>query len=144
MRKRDWIRLPPGRKVTQIDDPSLTVLLPDAEVASEAFMPRTPHQASENAGEISINWDDDPSAIQVTLLDDSGRYGAARVWRTEVEKLSKLAAIGGRLSLSRLPLAGNRYHGNILIREGDRRMMRRISMLIANSVTEVYGQESLC
>ena len=92
----------------------------------------------------SINWQDDDNAIPFTLAQTRRDrvtpqfVGLAVVATAELDRLSKLAAVGGVLSYDREPTDENPYHGNLLLAVGVPKPQKaQIAAALALLVTQI-------
>ena len=101
---------------------------------------------NDNYEEISINWYDDEGALQLLLEQkksgDSNDYqfksGAAIVPCKSLDKIRRKPQIKGLLDYERREINGNKYHGNILLKEGTPKPLRdMIASALALSVERV-------
>jgi hypothetical protein len=102
--------------------PNDDYLTPDGPVGSHLF-----HFKLENSVDgwfqTSINWEDDDSAIALTLEQKKPdgtlqfKAGVAIVPTDEIDRLSKRPTVRGLLSYERRPLPDNPFHGNLLLNE---------------------------
>ena len=89
--------------------------------------------------EESINWRDDSGADETifTQTKDDGSFqfkaGVAVMCRKELDRLIKKPLNKNVLSYERKEIPGNRYHGNLLLKNTvDTREMKKIAATIAN------------
>lgn len=73
---------------------------------------RTASIRADQGLETSINWEDDLSALSLTL--SQYEYGAVRLHRTVLNEIGNLSLYRGSLYYERRPLDNNPYHGNIV------------------------------
>jgi hypothetical protein len=94
-------------------------------VAAGAFEPdyRTSEQRSDRGFETSINWEDDPTVLALTLRNQQiAAHGVARLMRQvldEANSLQNLRPFANHIgdscvSYERSPLADNPFHGNVV------------------------------
>lgn len=89
--------------------------------------------------EISITWDDAPEALDILMSQISERTndyqfkdGIAEINRKEFDEGMKPHIFNKHLSYERSPLEGNRYHGNLLVKnELDKQMKTLIKSQLA-------------
>ena len=92
----------------------------------------------ERWGDLSINWEDDETAIDFTLhqtRSDGALHfpaGIAVVLRKEIDRIGNNVNIGGRLRYEREATDDNPFHGNLLLHEETpKRTMKLIAASIA-------------
>jgi len=96
----------------------------------------------------SINWHDDDVALAHTLTQRKGdgtlqfQAGVAVLPREHIDRLSCLRFVAGKLRYERSPLAGNPYHGNLLL-DGTigNPAMKQIAAAIALHVSAVIPHD---
>lgn len=88
--------------------------------------------------EESINWYDDPKALEVLIQQKKEndkfqfQYGAVILLKSELDRLISKPTVGDTLSYERRKLDGNDYHGNLLLHQSvDKPKMKRIAASIA-------------
>lgn len=96
-------------------------------VALHAFMPddRTAKTRDDGGREVSVNWEDHPTAVLAfTLKDKNAAHGVARLPRAGIERTnSRPGAAPNALWCERKEVPGNPHHGNVLIRVGLEKVM---------------------
>lgn len=117
LRKKDWI-------------------LDDGKIDTAAFMPSDPGKETgrprpDGAWEVSINWEDDPGAIEQLKRESVAAHGAARLPRRKLEGLMDEPGAQGLLDYERQPVDNNPYHGNILLHAKEPRHRRMIAAALA-------------
>jgi hypothetical protein len=127
--------------------PNKTFLYDDETVAAHLFDFKQRDARDDGLTEQSINWEDDTQAVEFTLSqtkedgDRQFKAGVAIVPRSEIDRINKLPGIGGDLSYERQPLAGNPYHGNLLLpTDTSKKKMRMIAGSLALAVSTIMSQ----
>lgn len=109
-----------------------TFMINDEQVAAHLFDFKDRDVRGDGLIEQSICWEDDEGAVETILSQtkDSGelqfRVGAAVVPRSEIDRINELPGVGGQLSYERQPVAGNPYHGNLLLPKDTPKKKRRM------------------
>jgi hypothetical protein len=125
LRKKDWV-------------------VEDQFIATEAFLPdaRTAEKRADCGMETSVNWEDNPKVVELTLEDRStAEHGAARLERAHIESVSSGAAVTAPLLCERQVLPGNDHHGNIVFSKGLNKVIRvQLAGALANKSKLVRRQ----
>lgn len=105
-------------------------------------------ERADDWDELSINWNDDDGAIESILNQEKEdgtpqfRIGAAYLSRERVDQAKADPAGKGRVAYERRALPDNPYHGNILLRRGTEKLIRRrIQHALALAVIAVHTRE---
>lgn len=127
--------------------PNNTFLNKDGTVGSHLFHFKLERTREDGWIEHSINWEDDKSVVQLTLLQTKTdgelqfRGGVVRLPREEADRLNNRPTVKGLLSYERQPTKGNPYHGNILLQGGTSKpTMKLIAAGLALAVSEIFPQ----
>lgn len=117
LRKEDWI-------------------LDDGHIDTAAFMPADPGKLTgrprpDGAWEVSVNWEDNPGAIEQLKRENVAAHGIARLPRGHIEQLMDKPAAQGLLDFERQPMDYNPYHGNVLVIAKETRHRRMIAAALA-------------
>lgn len=124
--------------------PNDSYLVQDGSVGAHLFHFDIGSARTDGWVDQSINWQDDPEAIEFTMdqRKETGerqfQAGVVVVPRAEIDRLSRQPTVGGILSYERQPLENNRYHGNLLLQEGvPKPTMKKIAACLAVAVSQV-------
>jgi len=123
---------------------SKEMILEEGLPSNDVFMFQENQRKGNGDFSQSINWKDDEKAIPFMLakqnVDGSPQFrgGVAVIERAFIDRLSQAPKVGGALSYERDPIEGNAYHGNLLLRQGVSKNVRRfIAATLALNVTGV-------
>jgi hypothetical protein len=110
----------------------------DGYVSYEAFMdnPKTRESRAEKCKspgtEVSVNWEDDSSVLEFTFRTRPKDVGVARLPTSEIYEQNKKPGSPDLMSVERDELKDNKYHGNIVYKDGlSRQHMRMIAGALA-------------
>ena len=102
----------------------------DSAFSSSAFKDSLRHESFE---ESSVNWLDDEGAIEEALnkkKDKDGsiqfKAGIAVINRRKLHYVLNAHIIEGRFKYERDPTEENKYHGNLLLKKGLEKQLRRL------------------
>lgn len=99
----------------------------DDEVMLEAFLPNEKQPRVDGDFEASVNWEDDPGALKLTLASSNADFGAARLPTQAISQTSLLLhPHASVLRGERRPgEQNNPYHGNLVFPGQMKRLHRR-------------------
>lgn len=107
LRKPDWVD--PETGVV-----ALTAWLPD---------PKTAATRVHGGEETSINWQDDANVLGLVFKrKDQTQHGVARLPKSALDGVERLAACAGALTYERKIEGGNKHHGNLVFLKPSRKM----------------------
>lgn len=103
----------------------------DGQVMTGAFIfPDT--DRGDGWFELSINWEDDNAAVGFSLTqtnkDGSLQFKAGVITfpKAEIDRLNTDTLVRGLLSYERKKIAGNKYHGNLLLKSDTEKKVSRM------------------
>ena len=124
--------------------PDSTFVLEDGTVATHLFYFNEEHSRNDDWIEQSINWEDNPTALEVIFNQrkENGelqfKTGVTRIPREEIDRLSRQPTVTGMLTYERSPFEHNPYHGNLLLRSNVQKpTMKKIAAGIALAVSDI-------
>lgn len=91
------------------------------QITGGIFRPADEQLPVDDFYELSINWEDDSSILNITLqsrLEDGELHfkgGAARISRQKIDEMQQEPPYKGVVKYRRSPLIDNKYHGDLLL-----------------------------
>ena len=108
--------------------------------------PRTAEVRQDGGSETSVNWEDDESVLQITLIDRTiAEHGAARLQLVEIyHAASGVRNVQSPLKPERMHRIGNPHHGNIVFaRDLVKLQQRQLASALALKSSLIPGPAAL-